>query len=165
MSTEREIAIPASLCDLPISSQLHGNPCIDPESAMLKRKASKVPSERIALATKPRLVATLSIASSEKRSKPRRQCYIECVIKSPLGHHNRALIVDMSETGLKLKMQSRSRLPERVQIVSQRINLDIDAEVMWQGLDSAGLRFVAPQGRSKTSRSRTFKANNSGGAE
>ena len=103
------------------------------------RRKTRVSSERIDFAMGPDRTGK---APSRKPRAVRDDTYVECAVSTGPGHLERGIVVDVSETGARIRFYSRWTLPGRVRISAPRLGLDREAEVVWQDFNEAGLKFL-----------------------
>ena len=93
-------------------------------------------------------VRTMSFPPSnpnDKRGATREGVWSVSQIVHPSGHKEPCVIIEYSETGARIKFRSRVPLPKTVYLISKRPKLELDAQVIWQDIQTAGLRFELPE--------------------
>ncbi len=78
----------------------------------------------------------------QKRRAGRDDTYVECLVSTGGHHTERGVIVDISETGARVRFSHRSTLPSTVRIKALRLQLDRPAKVVWQDFNEVGLKFL-----------------------
>lgn len=77
-----------------------------------------------------------------KRDSERVTVYNQCQIVLPSGERRSARLVDVSETGARLRFMGPSRLPRRFHIHCPENGIDHEAEMIWQGGFEAGIAYI-----------------------
>jgi len=78
---------------------------------------------------------------SNRRRAARDHAFAVCRVMTENGPLQEGVIVDISQTGARVRFKSRCRLPETLRIIAPRIKLDRTAHVVWQDINDAGLHF------------------------
>jgi hypothetical protein len=76
-----------------------------------------------------------------RRRAGRDYAFAICRVMTENGQLQEGVIVDISETGARVRFKSRCRLPETLRIIAPRIQLDRTASLVWQDLNDAGIHF------------------------
>lgn len=104
---------------------------------MFKRKPV-ISSDRIDFAS--RSASRIGKHLGKRRTK-RDQSYVECLILTSGRNIERGVIVDFSQTGAKVRFNTRATLPDTVRVKAVRLKIDREARVVWQDFNEAGLKF------------------------
>jgi hypothetical protein len=84
---------------------------------------------------------------SEKRRGERKGVWCVSTLYSEDGANWEAIILDVSQSGARIRRRTRGTLPSIVKIKASRIGLHRFARVVWQTTFDAGLEFIAPAKR------------------
>jgi len=98
----------------------------------------------------------------DMRQAARKAIWCECSLGSSGSDARKAVIMDVSETGVRVRFHTRGSLPVQVRIRAGRIGLNRMARVVWQTVSDAGLEFIQPsqqqtpsQGQPQPARAKT----------
>lgn len=79
---------------------------------------------------------------TNKRRGDRKDLWCICSVETKGGEVREGVIVDISNSGARIRFRSRGMLPRVVRIKASRIGLKRFARVIWQSAFDAGLEFV-----------------------
>jgi hypothetical protein len=105
---------------------------------VFKRKPV-ISSERIDFACRQ---GQAPATTPQKRRAERDDAYVECLVSTGGRHAEKGVIVDISETGARIRFNHRSTLPETVRLKALRLKLDRPAQVIWRDFNEVGLKFL-----------------------
>ncbi|MEM6535817.1 MAG: PilZ domain-containing protein [Pseudomonadota bacterium] len=77
-----------------------------------------------------------------RRKYRRRDAWAVCNVISREGHRVDGVLLNLSESGARVRFRSRSSLPNVVRLSSSRYKINRIAHVVWQDTYDAGLHFV-----------------------
>lgn len=77
----------------------------------------------------------------ERRREPRQPVFQEAQLTLTDYHKVRAVIVDLSTRGARVRFDARMDLPFRIRLSAPLLNLNCWARVVWQDEGVAGLEF------------------------
>lgn len=78
----------------------------------------------------------------ENRNTERPATYKVVTVTYPTGYVRKGIVVDISQTGARLRFSQRGGLPERVKLRIEGKPGAFEADVVWQEDSDAGVRFV-----------------------
>jgi len=84
-----------------------------------------------------------SFRLTDKRFAARQDTWVLCSISAENKDLSEVVIVDISKTGVRIRLRNRSILPSTVWIKAQRIGLNRKARLAWQNEYNAGLEFIS----------------------
>ncbi|MDJ0921166.1 MAG: PilZ domain-containing protein [Henriciella sp.] len=76
------------------------------------------------------------------RQDTRKPVWSECTIILPSGDKRIGILLDVSDSGARVRFRTRGNLPRGVRLVVPRLNLKRAATVVWQDTFTAGLHFL-----------------------
>lgn len=79
----------------------------------------------------------------ENRTTARPNTYRVASVTYPSGYVRKGVVVDISETGARLRFSQRGGLPERVTLKIEGRAGALEADVVWQEDSDAGVHFVS----------------------
>ena len=79
--------------------------------------------------------------NSEHRKTDRDGTFKVVSVTYPSGYVRRGMVVDRSETGVRVRFHSRGELPEHVTLTIEAMAGHHSARVVWQDTHDAGLEF------------------------
>lgn len=68
------------------------------------------------------------------------QVYREAYVTYESGYRRKGVVMDFTDTGLRIRFPTNERLPALVTINARSVGIEGDAEVVWQKNTEAGLR-------------------------
>ncbi len=95
------------------------------------RKAAPVESAR---------VDQVATAVPDSARPVRVQVYREAYITYESGYRRKGVVMDFTDTGLRIRFPTNERLPSVVAVNARSVGLEGDADVVWQKNTEAGLR-------------------------
>ncbi|MEM1106920.1 MAG: PilZ domain-containing protein [Pseudomonadota bacterium] len=88
------------------------------------------------------LDAEISEEPSEQRSDDRPGVYKVVTVTYPSGYVRKGIVVDLSDTGLRVRFSQRGELPGRLDLKIEGLAGARTGEVVWQETHDAGIRFL-----------------------
>ncbi|MEQ9504701.1 MAG: hypothetical protein RLO80_00420 [Hyphomonas sp.] len=95
------------------------------------RKAAPVETAR---------VDQVATAVPDSARPVRVQAYREAYITYESGYRRKGVVMDFTQTGLRIRFPTNERLPATVMLNARAVGLEGEAEVVWQKNSEAGLR-------------------------
>lgn len=66
--------------------------------------------------------------------------YREAYIMYDSGYRRKGVVMDFTETGLRIRFPTNERLPDVVTVNARSVGIEGEADVVWQKNTEAGLR-------------------------
>lgn len=106
-------------------------------------RRKKVPDrlQQVVRATHERTLKEQQRIQNRRRAK-RDTTYAQCSLTSDHGYTISGIIIDLSDTGARVRFRHHYRLNRFVTVKAGRLRLKRRAEVVWQFGSDAGLKFV-----------------------
>lgn len=95
------------------------------------RKAAPIESAR---------VDQVAAAVPDSARPVRVQAYREAYITYESGYRRKGVVMDFTDTGLRIRFPTNERLPATVAVTARSVGLEGNADVVWQKNSEAGLR-------------------------
>lgn len=105
------------------------------------KSKTKVNLERVKTRVVPQ--APIVRAAVEQRRALRKGTWCVCQIMTREGAVREGVILDVSQTGARIRFRDRGELPRIVKIKASRIGLHRFARVVWQRTPDAGIEFIS----------------------
>ncbi len=70
----------------------------------------------------------------------RSQVYREAFVMYESGYRRKGVVMDVTDTGLRIRFPTNERLPATVMLNARAVSLEGEADVVWQKNTEAGLR-------------------------
>jgi len=105
-----------------------------------KKKAPAISSDRLQSAVSKKDVAPRRV---HKSRAPRLDTWADCEITWPLGPTVPGVMVDLSETGARVRFRHRGVMPTEVRIICRRLKIDRMATVVRRDLTEIGVHFIS----------------------
>ncbi|MDJ0922332.1 MAG: PilZ domain-containing protein [Henriciella sp.] len=84
-----------------------------------------------------------SFRLTDKRFAARQDTWVLCSLTAENKDLSEVVIVDISKTGVRIRLRTRTTLPATVWVKAQRIGLNRKARLAWQNEFNAGLEFIS----------------------
>jgi hypothetical protein len=68
------------------------------------------------------------------------QVYREAYVTYESGYRRKGVVMDFTDTGLRIRFPTNERLPTTVSVNARSVGLEGEADVVWQKNTEAGLR-------------------------
>ena len=68
------------------------------------------------------------------------QVYREAYVTYESGYRRKGVVMDFTDTGLRIRFPTNERLPATVSVNARSVGLEGEADVVWQKNTEAGLR-------------------------
>ena len=78
----------------------------------------------------------------DMRRRPRKGVWCVCTVYTKTRAAREGIILDVSQSGARVRFRNRGRLPHTVKIKASRMGLNRYARVVWQTTFDAGLEFL-----------------------
>lgn len=115
---------------------------------MLRFGKKVPPAERIKAATRERATRTVEKPPYSHRAE-RVPTYADCQVTFPLNGNERGIVINVSNTGARIRFRHRVSLPDRVIIHIPRFSVKVEAIVVRSDDFDVGLKFVNSQNLSQ----------------
>lgn len=106
------------------------------------KKKLKLDLERAANSSSPLPIRVLRPRRENRRAQ-RKGVWCVCSVFSQAGAVREGIILDVSETGARIRFRNRGTLPPIVKLKASRIGLNRFSRVVWQTGFDAGLEFIS----------------------
>lgn len=107
------------------------------------KSKTKVNLDRVKTRTTAPMPAPIVRPTVDQRRALRKGTWCVCQIMTREGAVREGVILDVSETGARVRFRDRGELPRIVKIKASRIGLHRFARVVWQRIPDAGLEFIS----------------------
>lgn len=82
------------------------------------------------------------VLRSNRRGSARERTFAQCSITTDYGYTVSGIVIDISDTGARIRFRHHYRLAQHVTLKASRLGLKQRCEVVWQFGSDVGLRFV-----------------------
>jgi len=88
----------------------------------------------------PARVDQVAAAVPDSARPVRVQVYREAYITYESGYRRKGIVMDFTDTGLRIRFPTNERLPAIVSVNARSVGIEGEADVVWQKNTEAGLR-------------------------